>query len=91
MSSRRLLTHFAIGSSAAILGCAGRPSSRPLWSPGTQLALHLERLWDRNVSITTRLVDTVSPPMLLDILRSNEIDPKLLFSMPPGGDVALWA
>jgi len=45
---------------------------------GTQVALHLERLWDRNVTITTRLVDTVSTPMLLNLLRSHKIDPKLL-------------
>src|SRR6266446_4565766 len=40
---------------------------------GTKVALHLERLWDRNITITTRLVDTVSTPMLLNILRSNKI------------------
>ena len=45
---------------------------------GTRVALHLERLWDRNITITTRLVDTVSTPMLLNILRSHKIDPKLL-------------
>jgi len=45
---------------------------------GTQVALHLERLWDRNITITTRLVDTVSTPMLLNLLRSHKIDPKLL-------------
>ena len=32
---------------------------------GTQVALHLERLWDRNISITTRLVDTVKPLALV--------------------------
>jgi alcohol dehydrogenase len=47
---------------------------------GTKVALHLERLWDRNITITTRLVDTVSTPMLLNILRSNKIDPKLLIT-----------
>ena len=47
---------------------------------GTQVALHLERLWDRNITITTRLVDTVSTPMLLDILRARKIDPKLLIT-----------
>ena len=26
--------------------------------------LHLERLWSQNISITTRLVDTVTTPML---------------------------
>jgi alcohol dehydrogenase len=47
---------------------------------GTKVALHLERLWDRNITITTRLVDTVSTPMLLNILRSHRIDPKLLIT-----------
>jgi alcohol dehydrogenase len=47
---------------------------------GTQVALHLEDLWNRNITITTRLVDTVSTPMLLNIVRSHKIDPKLLIT-----------
>jgi alcohol dehydrogenase len=47
---------------------------------GQKVALHLERLWDRNITITTRLVDTASTPMLLNILRSKKIDPKLLIT-----------
>ncbi len=47
---------------------------------GTKVALHLERLWDRNITITTRLVDTVSTPMLLALLRSRKIDPKRLIT-----------
>jgi alcohol dehydrogenase len=47
---------------------------------GTKVALHLERLWDRNITITTRLVDTASTPMLLNILGSHRIDPKLLIT-----------
>jgi len=47
---------------------------------GTQVALHLERLWDRNITIATRLVDTVSTPRLLDIVRSRKIDPKRLIT-----------
>jgi alcohol dehydrogenase len=47
---------------------------------GQKVALHLERLWDRNITITTRLVDTASTPMLLDLLRSHKIDPKLLIT-----------
>ena len=47
---------------------------------GKQVALHLERLWDRNIDITTRLVDTASTPMLLNIVRSHRIDPKLLIT-----------
>jgi len=47
---------------------------------GTQVALHLERLWDRNITITTRLVDTVSTPMLLKTTQSGKIDPKKLIT-----------
>lgn len=47
---------------------------------GTKVALHLENLWDRNITITTRLVDTVSTPMLLNTVRSRKIDPKLLIT-----------
>ena len=47
---------------------------------GTKVDLHLESLWDRNITITTRLVDTVSTPMLLDILRSHRIDPTPLIT-----------
>ena len=47
---------------------------------GTKVDLHLEHLWDRNITITTRLVDTVSTPMLLNSVRSQKIDPKLLIT-----------
>ncbi|MEO8143233.1 MAG: zinc-dependent alcohol dehydrogenase family protein [Betaproteobacteria bacterium] len=47
---------------------------------GTKVDLHLERLWDRNITITTRLVDTVSTPMLLNVLQSGKIDPTLLIT-----------
>ncbi len=47
---------------------------------GVKADLHLEQLWDRNMSITTRLVDTVSTPMLLKVLQSHKIDPTLLIT-----------
>ena len=47
---------------------------------GTKVALHLERLWDRNITITTRLVDTVSTPMLLKTAQSGRIAPGLLIT-----------
>src|ERR1700689_2805983 len=47
---------------------------------GTQVALHLERLWDRNISITTRLVDTVTIPMLFKTVGSHKIDAKRLIT-----------
>ena len=45
---------------------------------GAKVDLHLERLWDRNITITTRLVDAGSTSMLLKLLRSHKIDPKVL-------------
>jgi alcohol dehydrogenase len=47
---------------------------------GVKADLHLESLWDRNITITTRLVDTASTPMLLKTLCSHKIDPKLLIT-----------
>jgi alcohol dehydrogenase len=47
---------------------------------GTKVDLHLEQLWDRNISITTRLVDTVTIPMLFKTVGSHKIDPKLLIT-----------
>lgn len=47
---------------------------------GVKVDLHLERLWSMNVTITTRLVDTVSTPMLLNTVLSKRIDPKRLIT-----------
>lgn len=47
---------------------------------GVKVDLHLENLWDRNIQITTRLVDTVSTPMLLKTVMAKKIDPTLLIT-----------
>ncbi|GAA0541263.1 alcohol dehydrogenase [Rhizomicrobium palustre] len=47
---------------------------------GTKVDLHLETLWDRNITITTRLVDTISTPMLLKTVGARKIDPKRLIT-----------
>jgi len=47
---------------------------------GTKVDLHLESLWNRNITITTRLVDTISTPMLINVLLSQKLDPKLLIT-----------
>ena len=47
---------------------------------GVKVDLHLERLWSQNISITTRLVDTVSTPMLLKIVQAHKIDPAKLIT-----------
>ncbi|PZS34958.1 MAG: alcohol dehydrogenase, partial [Pseudonocardiales bacterium] len=41
---------------------------------GTPVTLHLERLWDKDVTITSGLVDTYSTPTLLRLLTSRQID-----------------
>ena len=47
---------------------------------GQVAELHLERLWAKNIAITTRLVDTVSTPMLLRTVQSKKIDPVRLIT-----------
>jgi len=47
---------------------------------GKKVDLHLELLWSRNIAITTRLVDTVSTPMLLKTVESKKLDPKQLIT-----------
>lgn len=47
---------------------------------GRKVDLHLETLWSANIAITTRLVDTVSTPMLLKLLEAKKIDPRPLIT-----------
>jgi alcohol dehydrogenase len=47
---------------------------------GKAVELKLEKLWDRNVTITTRLVDTVSIPMLLKSVVSGRLQPRKLIT-----------
>jgi alcohol dehydrogenase len=47
---------------------------------GTRVDLHLDRLWSHNISITTRLVDTVTAPMLIKSLQAKKIDPTPLIT-----------
>ncbi|OXH93603.1 alcohol dehydrogenase [Burkholderia multivorans] len=47
---------------------------------GIKADLHLEKLWDRNIAITTRLVDTVSTPMLLKTVGAGRLDPARLIT-----------
>ncbi|HKX65324.1 MAG TPA: zinc-dependent alcohol dehydrogenase family protein [Rhizomicrobium sp.] len=41
---------------------------------GHKADLHLERLWSHNITITTRLVDTVSTPTLLKAVMSQKVN-----------------
>jgi alcohol dehydrogenase len=55
---------------------------------GVKADLHLERLWDRNITITTRLVDTVTTSMLLKTIVSGNVDPvKLITHRFKFGDI----
>jgi alcohol dehydrogenase len=45
---------------------------------GVAVTLHLEKLWDRNVTITTRLVDTSTTPMLLKGVVSGRLPSRKL-------------
>jgi alcohol dehydrogenase len=47
---------------------------------GKKVDLHLEWLWSQNISITTRLVDTVSTPMLLRTVESRKLNPARLIT-----------
>ncbi len=47
---------------------------------GVQADLHLERLWSQNITITTRLVDTVTTPMLLKTVQAKKLDPASLIT-----------
>ncbi|WP_281718490.1 zinc-dependent alcohol dehydrogenase family protein [Pandoraea apista] len=47
---------------------------------GRKVDLHLESLWDRNISITTRLVDTAATPMLLKTVASGRLAPSVLIT-----------
>jgi alcohol dehydrogenase len=40
---------------------------------GVKVDLHLEKLWAANIAITTRLVDTVTTPMLLRLLEARKL------------------
>lgn len=59
----------AVGGHIANIGVHGKP-----------VELHMEKLWDRNISITTRLVDTVTIPMLLKVVQSGKLRPNKLVS-----------
>ncbi len=47
---------------------------------GQPVTLHMERLWDRNITLTTRLVDTVTTPMLLKLVQSGKLQPGKLIT-----------
>jgi alcohol dehydrogenase len=47
---------------------------------GKSVSLHMETLWSKNITITTRLVDTVTTPMLFKTVQSKKLEPKKLIT-----------
>lgn len=47
---------------------------------GSKVDLHLERLWSHNITLTTRLVDTVTTPMLLKTVEAGTLHPGKLIT-----------
>ena len=47
---------------------------------GKSVELHLEKLWSSTITITTRLVDTVTIPMLLKTVLSGKLQPEKLIT-----------
>lgn len=47
---------------------------------GKPVQFHIEKLWSANITLTTRLVDTVTTPMLLNIVQAGRLNPKKLVS-----------
>jgi alcohol dehydrogenase len=53
-----------VGGHLANIGVHGKP-----------VVLHMEKLWDRNATLTTRLCDTVTSPMLMKAFQSGSLQP----------------
>jgi alcohol dehydrogenase len=62
----------------AIIGAGGHIAN--IGVHGKSVVLHLETLWSKNITISTRLVDTVSTSMLLKNVQSHKLDAKKLIT-----------
>jgi alcohol dehydrogenase len=47
---------------------------------GASVTLHLEKLWSQNITITTRLVDAVTTPLLLKTVMAGKLQPEQLIT-----------
>jgi alcohol dehydrogenase len=59
----------AAGGHIANIGVHGKP-----------VQLNLDKLWSHNITLTTRLVDTVTTPMLLKTVMSGKVQPKQMIT-----------
>jgi alcohol dehydrogenase len=66
-------TPAAFDTCQAIVGAGGRIAN--IGVHGKPVQLHLEKLWDRNITLTTRLVDTVTTPLLLRLVQTGKLRP----------------
>ncbi|KAJ5674720.1 uncharacterized protein N7477_004654 [Penicillium maclennaniae] len=85
----------------SVIEAVGQPSTfdlcQKLLAPGGSLAnigvhgqkvsLDLDELWDRNISIKTRLVDTLSIPLLLRLCQVGRLRPALITHRYPFSDI----
>ncbi len=62
----------------AIIGVGGHIANVGIH--GESVPLHLEKLWSQNITITTRLVDAISTPLLLKTVMSGRLLPKQLIT-----------
>jgi len=58
---------------------------------GKPVQLNLDKLWAQNITLTTRLVDTVTTPMLLKTVVSGRLQPKQLITHHFGLDQVMQA
>jgi alcohol dehydrogenase len=68
------------GGTLANVGVHGKPAT-----------LHLEKLWIKDVTITTGLVDTRTIPQLLSLIKSGRLDPTVLATHRFSMDAAMQA
>jgi alcohol dehydrogenase len=47
---------------------------------GASAVLHLEKLWSQNITITTRLVDAITTPLLLKTVMAGKLKPTQLIT-----------
>jgi alcohol dehydrogenase len=47
---------------------------------GKPVQLNMDKLWSPNITLTTRLVDTVTTPMLLKSVMSGKVQPNRLIT-----------
>jgi alcohol dehydrogenase len=66
-------TPAAFDTCQAVVAAGGRIAN--IGVHGKAVYFHLERLWDRNITLTTRLVDTVTTPLLLKMLQAGKLRP----------------